>query len=193
MVNNNFSRKINQLIEENLLVIRTLKTEREKIAQVASLLVRTYEEDKKILVCGNGGSAADAQHLATELVCRFEKNRKPLRCLALTTNTSLLTATANDFGFIDIFSRQVTTWGEPGDVLIAISTSGNSPNVLKAVTAAQKQKMTVVGLTGKDGGKLKSLADICIKIPATVTARIQEGHILVIHILCKLLEDYFFA
>jgi len=193
MVNKNFVRPIDQLIEEHITTIKRIKALRSTINQIARIIISAYQHGKKILVCGNGGSAADAQHLAAELLGRFEKNRPPLPCLALTTNTSLLTAIANDFSFADVFRQQVQAWGKEGDVLIVISTSGNSANILQAAKIARKQKMTVVGFTGKTGGRLSSLADVCLKIPSRITARIQEGHLLAIHILSRLVEEYFFG
>jgi len=139
---------------------------------------------------GNGGSAADSQHLAAELVERFEMERPGIRSVALTTDTSALTAIGNDEGFERIFARQIEALGRPGDLVMAISTSGNSPNVLAAVTIARALGLTTVGLTGRDGGRLKALADICLIVPSENTARIQEAHILVGHILCDLAEQH---
>ena len=138
---------------------------------------------------GNGGSAADAQHLATEMVVRYKLNRKALAAIAFTTDTSLLTAMANDIGFEAIFSRQIEALGRPGDVAIGISTSGQSPNVLKALVLAQKNGITSVGFTGDDGGGMSSVTDILVRVPSNTTARIQEIHILLGHVLCDLLEQ----
>jgi len=142
----------------------------------------------KILFFGNGGSAADAQHLAAELVIRYRYNRKALAALALTTDTSTLTACANDFSFEEIFSRQVEALGRPGDVAIGITTSGNSPNVLTALAVARDMGLVAAGLTGRDGGKMVGLADPLLIVPSTVTARIQEMHILIGHALCDRVE-----
>ena len=142
----------------------------------------------KILWFGNGGSAADAQHLATELVVRYTRNRRPLPSLALTTDTSALTACANDFGFDDVFARQLEALARPGDVAIGISTSGNSPNVLKALESARRMGVVPAGLAGRDGGKMVGLAEPLLIVPSDVTARIQEMHILLGHMLCDLLE-----
>jgi len=138
---------------------------------------------------GNGGSAADAQHLATEMVVRYKLNRKALAAIAFTTDTSLLTAMANDIGFESIFSRQIEALGRPGDVAIGISTSGKSPNVLKALELAQKNGIISVGFTGNDGGSMSSVTDILVLVPSNTTARIQEIHILLGHVLCDLLEQ----
>lgn len=159
-----------------------------RVAQVASMLLGCLHAEGKILWCGNGGSAADAQHLAAELIGRFKRERRPIASIALTTDTSILTCLGNDFGFGDIFSRQVEALGKPEDVLVAISTSGNSENVLRAVKAAQIKGMGCIGLLGRDGGRLKPLCDLALVIPSQDTARIQEMHITLGHILCDLLE-----
>jgi D-sedoheptulose 7-phosphate isomerase len=162
------------------------------IEQIAQAVVAAYRAGHKVIVFGNGGSASDAQHLAAELVVRFEKNRAALPALALTTNTATLTATGNDFSFEDIFSRQVEAFAQPGDVVIGISTSGTSPNVVKALDTAKKRGAVTVGFTGENGRKLKERADICFCAPAAVTARIQECHILAVHILATLVEGALF-
>lgn len=143
---------------------------------------------RKLLLAGNGGSAADAQHLATELVIRYRYNRKALASIALTTDSSLLTACANDFSFEEIFSRQIEALGRPGDVAIGISTSGNSPNVLTALAVARDMGLVAAGFGGRDGGKMVGLADPLLIVPSTVTARIQEMHILLGHALCDQVE-----
>lgn len=144
---------------------------------------------QKILFCGNGGSAADAQHWAAEIVGRFQKERKGMPAIALTTDTSILTAIGNDYGFEKIFSRQVEALGQEGDVLVGISTSGNSANVLNAITEAQTKGMKTIGLTAEGGGRMAELCDICLAIPSPVTARAQEVHSLIGHILCEIVED----
>jgi D-sedoheptulose 7-phosphate isomerase len=159
------------------------------VAEAASALVECYRRGGKVIVFGNGGSAADSQHLAAELVVRFEKERKSLPCVALTTNTSILTATSNDYDFSRIFSRQIEALADPSDVVVAISTSGNSENVLEGARAARAKKVPVIALTGRDGGKLVKESDIAIVARAENTARIQEIHVTVIHILCKIVED----
>lgn len=157
----------------------------------ADLVIRTLKGGGKVLIFGNGGSASDAQHMAAELVVRFESERESLPCIALSTNTSTLTATGNDYSFTKIFSRQVEGLGLKGDAVIAISTSGNSPNVLEGARAAKAKGLPVIALTGASGGKLKAEADIAIVASSDITARIQEIHITVIHIICKMIEDAF--
>ncbi|WP_058867141.1 SIS domain-containing protein [Chloracidobacterium thermophilum] len=158
------------------------------IAELATRLVETLRRDGRVLLCGNGGSAADAQHLAAELVGRFLCDRQPFPALALTTDTSILTAVANDIGYMEVFARQVLALGRPGDMLIVISTSGNSPSVLRAAEAARQQGLTVAGLTGRTGGKLRPMCDMCLCVPSEATPRIQEMHILIGHILCDVAE-----
>lgn len=162
------------------------------IASAADLVLQCILRDGKVLSCGNGGSAADAQHFSSEMVNRFELDRPGLPAIALTTDTSTLTSIANDFAFEQVFARQVTTLGQPGDVLLAISTSGTSPNILAAAEAARARDMTVIALTGRDGGKLAeqlSDRDVLICVPADSTARIQEVHLLTIHCLCDAVDS----
>ena len=154
----------------------------------AEAIYETLLRGNKILICGNGGSAADAQHIAAEFVGRFESERKALPAIALTTDTSALTALANDYDFERIFSRQVEALARKNDLLIAISTSGNSPNVISAVMTARQIGCKILGMTGKDGKKLASLSDVCLKIPSDRTARIQEAHIAVAHIWCEIVD-----
>jgi len=162
------------------------------LVKVAEAMTKCLRSGNKILFFGNGGSAADAQHLAAELSGRFLKERKSLSGWALTTNSSVLTAIGNDYSFDDVFARQVQGIGNPDDVAFAITTSGNSPNVLRAVDVAREMKLVTVGLTGRTGGKLRSVADHCICIPSDQTPRIQEAHILTGHILCELIEETLF-
>jgi len=159
------------------------------IEAAAELLINTLQQGGKILLCGNGGSAADCQHIAAEFVVRYEKKRRALAAIALTTDSSILTAHANDFDFDTVFSRQVEALGNANDCLIAISTSGNSGNVLKAVTAARAKGMTVIALTGGTGGDLLEHAMLAVIVPSTVTARIQEAHILIGHYWCGVVEE----
>jgi len=159
------------------------------IEKIASLCISSLKKGGKIVFCGNGGSAADSQHLAAELVGRFLKEKRPLSSLALSTNTSILTALGNDYGFEYTFSKQVEALLKPEDVLVAISTSGNSKNVIEAVKKAKEIKVKTIGLLGKGGGKLKKIVDLPLVIESNNTARIQEMHILVGHILCKLIEE----
>lgn len=160
-------------------------------AVVAECMVAALMADCKILACGNGGSAADAQHFAAEMVGRFEKERPGLAAFSLTTDTSAITAIANDYDYDLVFSKQVRALGQPGDVLLAISTSGNSVNVIEAIHAAHERQMTVVALTGKDGGKITELMvgdDIQLNVPVARTARIQEVHALLIHSICDAID-----
>ena len=165
----------------------------EPIARAADVLVAALRAGRTIYVCGDGGSAAQAQHLAGELVGRFLVDRPALPCVALTTDTSVLTAVANDYNFEQVFERQVEALVREGDVLVAISTSGESVNVLKAASLARKRGARTIGLTGAGGGKLKELCDECLAVPAESSPLIQEGHLLVLHILCGLVEQALFA
>lgn len=167
---------------------KILRDETGSICQTAELIHRTLVGGNKVLICGNGGSAADAQHLAAELVGRYETERKALPAIALTTDTSALTALANDYSFERVFARQVEALATAGDLLIAISTSGNSPNVIRAVMTARNLGCNILGLTGEGGKKLASLSDACIKVPVGRTARIQEAHITIIHIWCEYID-----
>lgn len=153
----------------------------------------SYRSQGKILIAGNGGSAADAQHFATELVSRFYIDRPPLAAIALTTDSSVLTAISNDYGYQDVFARQVEALGRLGDVFIAISTSGNSPNILKAIVTAKSIGLVVIGLTGRSGGEMKELCDICLCAPSDSTPRIQECHLLIEHSLCFCIEEQLFG
>ena len=160
-------------------------------AQAAELLFNTLANDGKFLICGNGGSAADAQHFAAEMTGRFEKERMELAAIALTTDTSALTAIGNDYGFDHIFSKQVRALGRTGDVLVGISTSGNSGNVIEAIKAAHENGMHIIALTGRDGGKIAHLlkeGDVLLNVPHPRTARIQEVHILLIHAMCDCID-----
>jgi D-sedoheptulose 7-phosphate isomerase len=160
-----------------------------QILECAEIIFEALAKGNKILICGNGGSAADAQHIAAEFVGRYETERIALPAIALTTDTSALTALANDYSFEKIFARQVEALARPEDVLIAISTSGNSPNVVSAVMSARSKGCKVIGLTGADGKKLASLCDSCILVPARRTARIQEAHITIGHIWCEIIDE----
>lgn len=163
-----------------------------QIRRVSDIMVTSFQKDGKVLLCGNGGSAADAQHLSAELSGRFRKDRPPLFAEALHVNTSFVTAVANDYSYDEVFARMVRAMGRSGDVLLAFSTSGHSPNILRAVEEAKEQKMTTVGFTGRDGGRLGAMCDIELRIPSDDTARIQEGHMLVGHTICELVEKILF-
>ncbi|MDQ3322410.1 MAG: D-sedoheptulose 7-phosphate isomerase [Acidobacteriota bacterium] len=172
---------------------KILQSQTHIIEECARIIIDALETGNKILICGNGGSASDAQHIAAEFVGRYETERKAFPAIALTTDTSALTAVANDYGFERIFSRQIEALGNRGDVLIAISTSGNSPNVNQAAMTARRNGLKTLGLTGANGKKLASLCDSAILIPAERTARIQEAHITVGHIFCELIDAKFTA
>jgi len=163
------------------------------IAASVDVIVNAFRNGKRIYFCGNGGSAADAQHLAAEFSGRFYTDRKALPAEALHCNTSYLTAVGNDYGFDEIYSRLIEGIGEKGDVLVGLSTSGNSPNILKAFKTAKKKEMITIGFTGKSGGELRTLCDHLINIPSTDTPRIQESHIMVGHIICQLVEEKYFT
>jgi len=171
--------------------INILKNCMSDILNAVDLLSFTFKNGKKLLLCGNGGSAADCQHIAAELVIRLSHNiqRPALPAISLTTDSSNLTAGANDIGFENVFMRSVQGLGNEGDVLLAISTSGNSQNIVKAVEVAKSKKMKTIGFLGGSGGKLKSLVDLSIIIPSANVQRIQEGHITIAHIICELVED----
>ncbi len=165
----------------------------EPVIQASDTIRRCFQHGGKVLLFGNGGSAADAQHIAAEFLGRFSQDRSPLPALALTTDTSALTAISNDYSFEEVFARQVRGLGRPGDVAVAISTSGQSPNVVAGVVAARQRGLSSIGLTGGDGGLLARSVDIPIIVPSFSTARIQECHITIGHILCEVVETLLFA
>ncbi len=182
--------KARQIIESSIAAKRALLDGQvENITRAASRISGALAKGGKLIVFGNGGSAADSQHIAAELVGRFQRERKALAAIALTTNTSTLTAIANDYGYDITFSRQVEALARKGDIVLAISTSGRAKNVLEAVALAKKLGLVVIGLSGGDGGGLAKLADISIVVPSRVTARIQELHIMIGHIICELVES----
>ena len=189
-------RAIKDIISEALQVKMTLLSDAALLAEVNEIvraIVMTYRGGGKVLFCGNGGSAGDAQHLAGELSGRFLMERDPLFAEALHVNTSFLTAVSNDYGFDEAYARMVLAAGDAGDVLIALSTSGNSPNILAAANSARETGMQVFGMTGKTGGKLLPLCDRILRVPSTHTPRIQEVHILLGHVICELVEKELFA
>ncbi len=165
----------------------------DKIADVAKKCIELYKTDKKTILAGNGGSAADAQHIAAELVGRYGFDRPSIPSLALTTDTSNLTAIGNDYGYDKVFSRQLEGMGQDGDIFIGISTSGNSENILNAFNSAKKKNIFTVALVGKDGGEMAKQADIALVVPSDSTPRIQESHILIGHILCDIIEKEIFG
>lgn len=187
--------RIQQAIEESIKLKQSLLEDArfiEQIQRVIDLIVQVYKENKKVLFCGNGGSAADAQHLAAELSGRFYYDREPLYAEALHVNTSYLTAVANDYAYEDVYARMLKASGQKGDVIVGISTSGNSKNVVKAFEIAKQKGMSVVALTGEGGGKMGEMADILLAVPSKDTPRIQECHIMIGHIVCEMVEKALF-
>jgi len=163
-----------------------------RLEQVSNLFIKCFQKSGKVLFCGNGGSAADAQHISAELSGRYKLDRKPLFAEALHVNSSFMTAVANDYAYDEVYARMVEAAGRTGDILVAISTSGNSSNVIKAIQRAKGAGMTVVGMTGSTGGEMKDLCDVLLNVPSTNTPRIQEAHILMGHIICELTEKGLF-
>ncbi|CCW35375.1 phosphoheptose isomerase [Chthonomonas calidirosea] len=161
--------------------------------QLVEATVSAFSKGNKMLLCGNGGSACDAQHVAGELVGRFLKDRHPLPAIALSAADSILTCVGNDYSFADVFARQVQALAQPGDIVVGISTSGNSPNVIRAIEVARQCQAVCVGFTGAEGGKLREITDICLCVPSQVTARIQEAHITLWHALCEEIENRLFG
>jgi D-sedoheptulose 7-phosphate isomerase len=179
---------IRQALLESMDVKQQLLVSAPLIQAIADRLIGVLQNGQKIIVCGNGGSAADAQHMVAELVGRFTARRRAFPAIALTTNSSILTAWSNDYDYETVFARQVEALAQAGDALIGISTSGNSPNVLRAIEAAKAGHVHTIGLAG-EGGRLTDMADLCLCVPSRSTPRIQEAHITVIHILCALIEE----
>ena len=181
-----------QLLDHQTLIELLERDMAPLIAEMGSLISAALADGNKLLVMGNGGSAADSQHFVAEIVGRFKMERKALPAVALSTDTSILTAIGNDYGFDSIYSRQVEALAKPGDVVVGLSTSGNSPNVLKALNAAREQGCRTIGLLGRDGGTIRPACDLALVVPSTDTPRIQEGHITIIHIVCDLVEKALF-
>ncbi len=175
-------------IREHQAIVAQLEQQQELFERIASRMTEAIRSGHKILWCGNGGSAADSQHLAAEIVGRFRRERRGWPSIALTTDTSILTAVGNDYGYEAIFARQVEALCEPGDVLVGLTTSGNSPNVCSALQCARARGAFTVGFTGEGGGRLAALADACLQVPSRETARVQECHILFGHMLCDWVE-----
>lgn len=187
--------KITELLEESARVKKELcgqTSELEKIEKVSNAIAKAFKNGRKVVLFGNGGSAADAQHIACELAGRFKRERRGLPAISLTTNTSALTAIANDYSYDEVFSRQVEGIVGKGDIVVGISTSGESPNIIDGIKAAKKRGAITIGLAGMQGGKLAEVADICIKVPSNDTPRIQETHITIGHIICQLVEEALF-
>lgn len=181
--------KITSALKRHLAAVSALAADPSSLRDIAAALAGTVKAGGKILICGNGGSAADSQHIAGELVGRFKKERRAIAAISLTTDTSVMTCLGNDYGFDRVFERQVEALGRKGDLLIAISTSGSSANVLKAAVKAKETGMTVVGFFGKAGGAIGQYCDMAFLAPETDTPRVQEMHILAAHIICELVED----
>ena len=181
--------RIKKIWAEHLEVAKTLPELADAVSSAVEMIYSSLAAGGQLLIGGNGGSAADAQHLAAELTGRFLRERQPFRALALHVNTSSLTAIGNDYGYEFVFARELSAHARPGDVFLAITTSGNSLNILRAIEAARKGKVTVIGLTGESGGMMRSACDLCLCIPSKSTARIQEMHITIGHAICELVEE----
>lgn len=181
--------RIQAIWEEHLKVAQTLSSLANPVSEVVDMIFASLSKGGQLFIAGNGGSAADAQHIAAELTGRFLLERNPIRAMALHANTSALTAIGNDYGYEHVFARELSAHARPGDVLLAISTSGSSANVIKAIEMARRLNVVVIGLTGNSGGKMREACDLCICIPSSSTARIQEMHITIGHAICELLEE----
>src|SRR5437867_548738 len=185
---------IQSIVEDSIQVKKRFFADNAQLlADVAEVMTHGFQNGRKVLLFGNGGSAADAQHIAAEFVGRFEADREPLPAISLTTDTSALTAISNDMGFDSVFARQIAALGQPGDTAIAISTSGNSANVLNGIAAAKSKGMYTVGLTGESGGKMNGAVEALLRVPSRHIPRIQETHIMIGHIVCELIERRMFA
>lgn len=180
---------IEERMNEHEAVFQATRAMAPAIAAAGAIIKDALEKGGKVLFCGNGGSAADSQHLAAEIVGRFQKERRAFPAIALTVDTSILTAVANDYGYDTVFRRQVQALGNEGDVLVGISTSGNSKNIIEAIAEARDKGMKVIGMTAAGGGKMKDLCDVILAVPAKSTARAQEMHIMIGHILCEIAEE----
>jgi D-sedoheptulose 7-phosphate isomerase len=182
------ARLVREIFAETIRLHEQVAANVDAVVHASEAMVKALEQGRKVLAFGNGGSAADAQHLAAELVGRFVRERQALAAVALSTDTSVLTSIGNDYGFERVFTRQIEALGAAGDVAVAISTSGSSPNVLAACRAARERGLTVIALTGRDGGELGRLADIHLNVPHASTARVQEVHRTLLHVICELVE-----
>lgn len=181
--------KIKAIWNEHLEVARALPYMASEVAKAVEMIRASLAAGGKLLIAGNGGSAADAQHIAAELTGRFVRERKPLPALALHANSSALTAIGNDYGYEHVFARELAAHARPGDVLLAISTSGGSKNILRAIEEAREKKVAVIGMTGESGGAMRTACDLCLCVPSKSTARIQEMHIMIGHTICELVEE----
>jgi D-sedoheptulose 7-phosphate isomerase len=182
-------KKIRAIWDDHLEVARALPRLASAVSSAVDLIYSSLAAGGQLLIAGNGGSAADAQHIAAELTGRFLLERQPLRAIALHVNTSALTAIGNDYGYEHVFARELSAHARPGDVLLAISTSGNSPNILRAIEAARQSNVIVIGMTGESGGQMRTACDLCLCVPSKSAARIQEMHITIGHAICELLEE----
>lgn len=190
MLKTNTSGLIQSMVADSIRIKTAFFSENaDRIAEVAEVMAHGFKAGHKVLIFGNGGSAADAQHIAAEFVGRFIVERGPLPAMSLSTDTSMLTAIGNDYGFENVFARQVSAHGQAGDTAIGISTSGNSPNVLLGLETARKKGLYTVGLTGESGGKMADVAEVLFKVPSSYTPRIQETHIMIGHIICELIDS----
>lgn len=184
--------KISKIFDEHTSLVREIsENHTDRIIEISKLIIDAYKKNKKVLIAGNGGSASDAQHIATELVNKLSKRSKALSAIALTSDSAVLTAWSNDEGFEKVFERQIEAHGNKGDVFIAITTSGNSENLIHAVRKANEKKLITIGLLGRDGGKLKGICSKEIVVPGNHVARIQEMHEIIYHIICELIEGEF--
>lgn len=191
MTVNQWHEETERILAESVGTVTSLASILPEVGEAANLVSERVRSGGCLLVFGNGGSAAQAEHLAAELVGRFERQRErgPISAVALTSNSSVLTSVGNDYGFEEIFARQLRALGRPGDVALAISTSGNSANVLRALDAARESKLLTIGLTGRTGGQMRERVDLCLCVPSDSTPRIQEAHLVICHILCRLIES----
>ena len=183
-----FKNLFNKSLNNHLSTIKDIEMKSNEIFQIAKLILKTIKKNNKLIFCGNGGSAADSQHIAAEFICKFKKNRRPLPAISLTVDTSVITSISNDFSFEYVFSRQIQALGKKSDCLIGISTSGNSKNIKNAFIEAKKKEIKCIALLGNKGGFLKKYADIPIIINSSNTARIQEAHIFLMHLLCEYVD-----
>src|SRR5215475_5855646 len=183
------SSNLNQAITDSVRTLQALKNLEPQVSMAADLISECFDRGNKLLVCGNGGSATDASHFVTELVVRFAKDRRALPAICLASDVGILTAAGNDYGFDEIFARQVAAFGVPGDVLICLSTSGKSKNLIRALEEAKTRKLKTVAFLGRDGGSTRGIADLDLLVKSDSTARVQEAHKLLLHVLCEIIES----
>ena len=184
-----FSSILNRTINDSVRTLKSLKDVEPQLSRAADLIDQCLRAGNKLLVCGNGGSAADASHFATELVVRFANDRRPLPAICLASDSGILTAAANDYGFDEIFARQVAAFAQPGDVLICLTTSGKSKNLVRALEEAKARKLKTIAFLGRDGGPTIGIADLDLLVKSDSTARVQEAHQLLLHVLCEIIES----